>query len=263
MTFVWNEIKQFKRIFIPWIYIFGILAIALFSLGIKKVEISGHQIFVPFIGERTIAAEAFLKMKESLVPPTVEFIVTEPVSAFVVQVGMALAMSFCATFPFLFYRLAKYMTAALYEKERKTLRKVLVPSAFLFPVGAIFGYFVILPPTFKVLYDYAGAIGAKPFFAVSDFAVFILGFTFACGIMFLLPVAMGILNSTGITDKSFWRGNWRYAFFIFLVLSAIITPDGSGITMIMLSLPLTGLYFVGSVAGDNGRKPIKIKKDLN
>lgn len=260
MAFVWDEIKELKKVFIPWIYIFGGLAIAFFSLGIKKVAVSGMNLYVPAPADKTIAAEAFLKMKESLVPNGVEFIVTEPVSAFVVQVSIALAISFIVTSPFFFFRLAKYVSGALYQKERKALRKVFVPSAFLFAIGAAFGYFAILPPTFRVLYGYAGAIGAKPFFTVSDFAVFTLGFTFACGTMFLLPVAMGILNSLGVTDRDLWKDNWRYAFLIFLVLSAIITPDGSGITMIMLSLPLTGLYFAGSVAGGNGRKPIKKKK---
>jgi sec-independent protein translocase protein TatC len=260
MAFIWDELKELKKIFIPWIYIFGALAVAFFTLGIKKIQLFGNSFYFPAPTERTIAAEAFLRMKESLVPQEVEFIVTEPVSAFVVQVGIALAISFVITSPFFFYRLAKYISGALYQKERKALRKVFLPSAFLFAAGSAFGYFVILPPTFKVLYSFAGAIGAKPFFTVSDFAVFTLGFAFACGTMFLLPVAMGILNSVGITDRDLWKENWRYAFLIFLVLSAIITPDGSGITMIMLSLPLTGLYFVGSVAGGNGRKPIKKKK---
>jgi sec-independent protein translocase protein TatC len=260
MSFLLGEFKELKKVFIPWIYIFGILAILLFSLGLKKTEVFGMSVYLPIPSERTIAAEAFLKMKESLVPREVEFIVTEPVSAFVVQVGVALAMSFVVTSPLLFYRLAKYISGALYDKERKALRKVFFPSAFLFFAGTAFGYFAILPPTFKVLYGYAGAIGAKPFFSVSDFAVFVLGFSFACGVMFLLPVAMGILNMIGVTNKELWRENWRYAFLIFMVLSAIITPDGSGITMIMLSLPLTGLYFAGSVAGSNGRKSIKKKK---
>ncbi|MFA4999196.1 MAG: twin-arginine translocase subunit TatC [Parcubacteria group bacterium] len=246
MTSVWDELKELKKVFVPWVYIFGILGVGFFS--------------IPIFHNKTISAEAFLKMKEALVPQGVEFIVTEPVSAFVVQVGISLAISFILTSPFFFYRLAKYISGALFEKERKALRKVFIPAAFLFLIGAIFGYYVILPPTFKVLYDYVGNIGAKPFFTVSDFAVFTLGFTFACGIMFLLPVAMGILNSIGITDKDMWKKNWRYAFLIFLIVSAIITPDGSGITMIMLSLPLTGLYFAGSVAGSSGRKSIKKKK---
>jgi sec-independent protein translocase protein TatC len=260
MAFVWDELKELKKIFIPWIYIFGVLAVVFFSLGFKKVQLFGASFYAIAPSSKTIAAEAFLKMRESLVPPGVEFIVTEPVSAFVVQVGIALMLSFILTSPFFFYRLANYVSGALYQKERRALRKVFLPSAFLFAAGAAFGYFAILPPTFRVLYGYAGAIGAKPFFTVSDFAVFTLGFTFACGTMFLLPVAMGILNSIGVTDRHLWRDNWRYAFLIFLVLSAIITPDGSGITMIMLSLPLTGLYFAGSVAGGNGRKPIKKKK---
>jgi sec-independent protein translocase protein TatC len=269
MSLVLDEIKEFKKIFIPWVYIFGVLTIALFSLGIKSVQIFGRTLYILAPATKTIAAEIFLKMKESLVPQGVEFIVTEPVAAFVVQIGVALVVSFVITSPLFFYRLMKYVSGALYVKERKALQKVLVPSAFLFAIGAAFAYFAILPPTFSVLYGYAGAIGAKAFFSVSDFALFTLGFTLACGAMFLLPVAMGILNSVGVTDRDTWKDNWRYAFLIFLVLSAIITPDGSGITMIMLSLPLTGLYFVGSVsgarrdgfrAGSNGRKPIKKKK---
>ncbi|MFA5052719.1 MAG: twin-arginine translocase subunit TatC [Parcubacteria group bacterium] len=246
MAFVWDELKELKRIFIPWVYIFGVLGIGFFS--------------VPVLEGKTIAAEAFLQMKSMLVPKEVEFIVTEPVSAFVVQVGIALMISFILTSPFFFYRLAKYISGALYDKERRTLRKLFLPAAFLFAAGAVFGYFIILPPTFKILYEYAGNIGAKPFFSVSDFAVFTLGFTFACGIMFLLPVAMGILNFVGVTNRAMWKKNWRYAFLIFLIVSAIITPDGSGVTMIMLSLPLTGLYFVGSVAGGNGRKQTKKDK---
>lgn len=280
MSLLFDEIKAFKNIFVPWIYFFTGLTFMLFGLGIKAVEFFGRKIYLLFPAERSVAAEAFLKMKEALVPEGVEFIVTEPVSAFVVQIGVSLAISFIITSPFFFYRLMKYISGALYKKERKVLNKIFIPSAFLFFAGALFGYFAILPPTFNVLYRYADNIGAKSFFSVSDFAVFTLGFTLACGIMFLLPVGMAILNSIGVTNRDVWRDNWRYAFLIFLVLSAIITPDGSGITMIMLSVPLTGLYFVGSASGvrrdkpmpkrsnsslearrgKSGRKPIKKKK---
>jgi sec-independent protein translocase protein TatC len=69
----------------------------------------------------------------------------------------------------------------------------------------------------------------------------------AVGIMFLLPVFMVFLSFLGIVKPCFWKNNWRYALLIFLIFSAIITPDGTGITMIMLSAPLAGLYFLGTI----------------
>ncbi len=54
------------------------------------------------------------------------------------------------------------------------------------------------------------------------------------------------LTFLGIIPSIFWREKWRYALLTFLLFSAIITPDGSGVSMMLLSLPLSGLYAVGT-----------------
>jgi sec-independent protein translocase protein TatC len=64
---------------------------------------------------------------------------------------------------------------------------------------------------------------------------------------------MKFLSSLGLVDSDFWKKNWKYAFFIILVFSAIITPDGTGITMTMLTLPLIGLYSLGAMISKKGR----------
>lgn len=72
---------------------------------------------------------------------------------------------------------------------------------------------------------------------------FFLGF----GVAFELPMVMYAVALTGIVDATFWRNNFRYAIIIFVIFGAIITPDGSGITMWLVTLPMLLLYVIGMV----------------
>ncbi|MGI0033795.1 MAG: twin-arginine translocase subunit TatC, partial [Nitrososphaeraceae archaeon] len=44
-----------------------------------------------------------------------------------------------------------------------------------------------------------------------------------------------------------WQKNFRYAIIIITIFGAIITPDGSGVTMWFIALPMIALYAVGIV----------------
>jgi sec-independent protein translocase protein TatC len=58
---------------------------------------------------------------------------------------------------------------------------------------------------------------------------------------------MYAISLTGVTDASFWRKNFRYSVLIFVIFGAVITPDGSGITMWLMTGPMIGLYLAGLV----------------
>jgi len=96
-----------------------------------------------------------------------------------------------------------------------------------------------------VLYPFATTLGAVPFFGIDEFIYYVFGLMVAVGVMFLLPIFMVLLSYIGLVEPAFWKSKWRYALLFFLVLSAIITPDGTGVTMIMLFLPLVALYLFG------------------
>ena len=68
------------------------------------------------------------------------------------------------------------------------------------------------------------------------------------GIAFQLPVLMYALSLIGLTDSRFWQKNFRYAIIIITIFGAVITPDGSGVTMWFLALPMIALYAVGIFA---------------
>jgi sec-independent protein translocase protein TatC len=83
------------------------------------------------------------------------------------------------------------------------------------------------------------------FFELSEFISLSLLLIFSSGIVFLLPIFMLGLTSLKIVDKKFWIRNWRYALIAILIFCAIITPDGTGVTMLILALPLIALYLIG------------------
>lgn len=243
-----KEFKIFVKTILSWVYLL---------LGFS---------FFFFLFPRPIdslAVQVFNLFQRDLLPEGVQLIVTNPLSAFLAQMQVSFLMAFIVTLPFFLYNMIKYLLPALLEKERKIIFKILFPSSLLFFLGCLFAYFLLIPVTFAVLYPYALAIGAVPFFSVAEFIVLVFGLMLVVGIMFLMPVFMVFLSSLGIIKPVFWKNNQRIALLLFLIFSAIITPDGTGISMIILSVPLVGLYFLGTFITIQDAKKTKGRNLIN
>jgi len=244
MSFL-EEIRVLKKTILFWIAFLLVVSALSFFFGPGEANLFGKNVIVPTLGAPSFATELFFTLESKLVPVGVELIVTNPFAAFIAQVKISFLIAFMLGLPFLIYALARYLAPALYGHERSILFKVTVPSFVLFIIGAVFAYAVVIPPTFRFLYEYASNFGVVPFFSVNEFISIIFGLAIMTGVLFLLPVFMYILSRLGIVEGGFWSRNWRYALVTFLIFSAIITPDGSGVSMVLLTLPMAGLYAVG------------------
>ncbi len=240
-----EELRIFVRNILHWIFWFIGLSVFFFMFGSQEVVIYGKNYLVPAPAENSFSIQVFNRIRHDLLPPDVQIIVTNPMSAFVSQILLSLLLGFLVTFPFFIYRIILYIRPALLPHERKMVLWSLIPFVLLFFSGAAFSYFFLIPATFTVLYPYATLIGATPFFSIDEFTYYITGLMVAVGLMFLLPLFMILLSGIGLISPEFWRKNWRYSALFFLILSAIITPDGTGVTMVMLFLPLATLYLAG------------------
>lgn len=132
--------------------------------------------------------------------------------------------------------------------SKSKILKIMLPIFLLFFFGVVFCYIFVIPFTLNFLYKYGESIGAETFLTVDDFITFVLQFILSFGIAFQLPVLMYGLSLTGLTDSRFWQKNFRYAIIIITIFGAIITPDGSGVTMWFVALPMIALYAVGIFA---------------
>lgn len=246
---IYKEINELKKFILVSVYIFLAFFIFFFFFSFKKIDLYGISVFLPMPAFSSVSAQFFKKFQKDILGDKIQLIVTNPLSAFLGQALTSLMLAFISFFPFFIYKIIRYISPAFYRDEKKVLFKILIPSLILFIGGCIFAYFILIPPTFKILYSYAETIGAVQFINVNEFIIYVFGIMITSGILFLLPVMMATLNYLGVVDSSFWKDNWQYAVLFFLIFSAIITPDGSGITMLILSLPLSVLYFGGFIAG--------------
>jgi sec-independent protein translocase protein TatC len=102
-------------------------------------------------------------------------------------------------------------------------------------------------------------MGVETFLNINEFISFVLQFFLGFGIAFELPVVMYAISLTGIVDSKFWRNNFRYAAIILVIFGALITPDGSGITMWFMAVPMITIYLIGMLAiRRRERKTLKI-----
>lgn len=245
---MFNELAKLRTILIDCIVILLITTVFFFFFTFKNVMLFDVQVPIPVISANSLTLTVFRAMEAHLLPQNVILVATGPLSALNAQTLVAVLIGLFVTLPFFIYKFIQYLLPALLPREQKTVFLLMIPAFLLFLSGVWFSYTYVMPPAFAFLFGYAANIGIVPIFSVEDFIATTFLFVVSSGLMFLMPIFMVLFSMVGIIPVSFWKKNWRYAQFFFLVFSAIITPDGSGVSMVLLTLPLVGLYVLGIVA---------------
>lgn len=253
---MFDEILKLKEVIVRQVVAVFAVACGFFFFGPAQVVIFDQSIMVPVVAPYDSFVAVFLHyMQTDLLPSNIVLIALGPMSAFNTLIGLAFLLAFLITFPYLLYELVRYLSPALQGAERRALLLVLLPAVLLFGSGCIFAWKFVIPATFSALYAYTAVAGIASYFAIDAFASTVIMFMFATGIFFLLPIFMVMLTLLNIIKASFWRQNWRQAVLTFVIVSAIITPDGTGISMMLLAVPLGGLYAVGTGVASMQRTP--------
>jgi len=88
-------------------------------------------------------------------------------------------------------------------------------------------------------------MGVEKTIAVTKFLSWIFLMILAFGLIFLLPIFMAGLTKLGVVAAATWKNGWRYAIVAFVIIGGIITPDVSGVTQIIVAVPMSLLYVLG------------------
>ncbi|MFZ3043825.1 MAG: twin-arginine translocase subunit TatC [Minisyncoccia bacterium] len=217
------------------------------SLFIRFAFVLAGVALLMFLGTPPLVMQLFAAVKAALLPTNVSIVALSPWAPFVAQFTIAFMVAFVVSFPYLLWSLMRYILPALYPAERRTVSSLFYFALLLFFSGCIFAYTLLIPSTFSILYSFAGPLGVTPLFSLDSFIWTVFNLTVFTGVTFLLPVLMFLLSATGIVPARWWRAHWRGAVVIITIFSAIITPDGTGVTMVLLSVPLLLLYGTGVV----------------
>lgn len=170
----------------------------------------------------------------------VKLIVLGPSDIIWVYFMLATVIAVAGTIPVLAFQVWLFVKPALTPAERR-LSLSYVPALFLlFIAGLGFGYFVIFPAVLGFLVE----LGAEMFeanFTADKYFRFVLHMTLPFGILFELPVVIMFLTSLGIINPFVLQKIRKYAYFVLIVISVIISPPDF-MSDILVTIPLLLLY---------------------
>lgn len=192
-----------------------------------------------------VSAQAFLALRAWSLPTNVALLNLGVGDSVIVQMEIAALLTLILGMPWIVHETAAFLVPALRSQERELLRRIGIPATVLFAAGTLMGLLYLTPLTFRLLFLYVGAMGASPAVGVEAFAEFALLYSFAFGLAFELPVFVYGLTRLGVVRASSWRRHWRGAVLGALIFGMIVTPDNSGITMVLVAAPMIALYFGG------------------
>jgi sec-independent protein translocase protein TatC len=207
-----------------------------------------------------ITAQVFRALVAWMLPAHVELLNVGVGDSVVVQMEIAALLTLIFGMPWIVHEIGAFLVPALRTNERELIRQIGIPATALFAVGTALGFAYWTPLTFDLLFRYVNAMGLAPVLGVQDFISFALLYSFAFGVVFELPVFLYALTRVGLVKAAYWRQHWRAAVIGSLIFGMIITPDNSGITMLLIATPMIALYFAGAwfaTRWENGDDPVR------
>lgn len=175
-----------------------------------------------------------------------QLVAIEVASTFFVPMKLAFYAALFIAMPAVLYQVWAFVAPALYEKEKKLARPLLLAAGVLFYLGCAFTFFILLPVMFAYLNSTAPA-GVAMMTDIGKYLDFVLVLLLAGGVSFEVPIAVLVAVLLGwvkVEQLVEWRG---YVIVAIFIIAAIITPP-DGLSQIMLALPMWALYEIGIVA---------------
>ncbi len=161
-------------------------------------------------------------------------------------VWTCITVGFILAFPYILWEFWKFIKPALYEKEQKNAKSFMFATSFLFFLGVLFGYYVIVPMSINFFATFTVSPEIKNEFNVQSYIGMIKTSVIACGLFFELPIIIYFLTKLGLVTPKFLKDYRRYAIVLVLVLAAIVTPPDV-VSQIIVAIPLLLLYEISIV----------------
>jgi sec-independent protein translocase protein TatC len=167
--------------------------------------------------------------------------VTEP---FMIWMKAGLISGLVLALPVVMYFLWCFVAEGLYPHEKKYVHIFLPISILLFIAGVTLAFFFVFEPVLGFLFSFNRQMGIAPQMRINDWLSFVMFLPLGFGVAFQLPLVMLFMNRINLFSVEDYLDKWRIAVMCIFVLSMILTP-ADPISMLLLAIPLTLLYFLG------------------
>lgn len=176
-------------------------------------------------------------------PFRVTLISTELSAQFMTHLSTSVYLGLLLASPYVVYELFAFIAPALYEREKRVARVIVVVVYVLFFLGVVMSYFVLFPISFRFLATYQVSGMIQNTITLDSYISTFTTLTFMMGLVFQLPVVTYFLGRLELVSRSLLKHYRRHAFIAIVVIAAFITPPDV-FTLILVALPMYLLYEV-------------------
>jgi sec-independent protein translocase protein TatC len=161
---------------------------------------------------------------------------------FTTTVTVSFVFALILALPFLLYQAYAFLAPALEPADRRRIRPLVLAIPFLFVVGVLFGYFVVLPAAVHFFQNFNSnefnvLVQAGPYYKFAATTVL------AMGLLFEVPVAIVAVTRVGLVTPRRLRKSRRYAVLACGLVAAAL--PGDAVTLLLETVPLYLLFELG------------------
>jgi sec-independent protein translocase protein TatC len=178
---------------------------------------------------------------QAVLPPGGTLIYTDPTEAFMLNIKIALIAGLVIASPAVMTQIWLFIAPGLYVHEKKWAIPFIAMSTFFFVAGAAFSHYVVFPLTWRFFSSFTTDILTFMPRIEPAFSIY-LRLLLAFGIVFQMPTIVLFLARMGVLTARFMIRNIKYAILGIVIISAVVTPDGGGVSLVAMSGPLFLLY---------------------
>jgi sec-independent protein translocase protein TatC len=161
------------------------------------------------------------------------------------QIKVAILTGVILAAPIWLYQLWVFIAPALHRREKRYSVLFFVAATPFFAAGTYLGY-SILPIAVRVLFGFTPD-ALNNLVKFDDYLDFVMRAILLFGIAFELPVFLVTFNLIGFLSGAAILKPWRIWIFAITLFVAGFTPSADPLSMILLALPLIGLYLLAGV----------------
>lgn len=167
---------------------------------------------------------------------------TEVAAQFMIHIKVCLIGGVVLSFPYILFEIWRFISPALFQNEKVSVRAVFLLASFLFYLGLVVGYVMVLPLMVNFFHGYSVSDDVTNMISLSSYFSMFCGTVLMFGLVFEFPSVIAVLSRLGIVTREMLRKGWRYAVIVVVILAAAITPSGDPISLTIVSVPLFLLY---------------------
>jgi sec-independent protein translocase protein TatC len=176
-----------------------------------------------------------------------KLVVSTPTEGFNLELKLALMAAVFLASPFVLGQVWLFISPGLYRHERKYALPFIFFSSLLFVLGGLFGFFVAFPFALQFLLQWEVNMGVTTLINASQYFDLFIMVELGLAVIFEIPAVIFVLSRIGLVSGSFLLRNTRYAILISVVVAAVITPTTDIPNMMMMAIPMVGLYLLGVI----------------